>query len=79
MAAELTLARPGVERIRRSWTAIALAAVLAVVPAASVQAAGWSEHLEPVPLLAVGGVLTGLALAFLRTKWIFVQDRKSVV
>jgi len=49
--------------IRDLWFATLLVAILSVAPAASVQAAAWSERLEPVPWIALLGVVVGLALA----------------
>src|SRR5687767_13362903 len=50
-------------RLRDLWFTTLLIARLAIVPSASVQAAAWSERLEPVPLIAFGGVIVGLAVA----------------
>jgi len=45
------------------WLAAALVAVLSAVPAVSVQAAGWSDRLEPVPWIATAGVIAGFVLS----------------
>src|SRR5437879_22761 len=50
-------------RLRELWFAGLLVAVLALTPAAAVQAAGWSDRLEPVPWVALVGVIVGLVLA----------------
>lgn len=49
--------------IREGWLATLLVAALVVMPAVSVQAAGWSERLEPVPWIALAGVGAGAAIA----------------
>ena len=46
-----------------------LVALLVLAPAISVQAAGWSERLEAVPWMALGGVLVGLTLGLSRLRW----------
>src|SRR5437763_11597660 len=50
-------------RLRELWFAGLLVAILACAPAAAVQAAGWSERLQPVPWIALLGVVVGVALA----------------
>jgi len=57
--------------LRDLWFATLLIAILAVVPAAAVQAASWSERLEPVPVFAILGVVCGLALS--RTRISFTR------
>jgi transglutaminase-like putative cysteine protease len=49
--------------LRDLWFAALLVGILAVVPAASVQAAAWSDRLELVPVIALVGVIFGLALS----------------
>lgn len=49
--------------VRDLWLVAGLVAVLAVAPAVSVQAAGWSDRLEPVPWIALAGVIAGFALS----------------
>jgi transglutaminase-like putative cysteine protease len=58
-------------RLRELWFATLLIAILAVTPAASVQAAAWSERLEPVPGIALLGVIVGVALS--RSRLSFVR------
>ena len=50
-------------RLRELWLAALLVTLLAVTPAFAVQAAGWSERLEPVPWIALLGVIVGLTIA----------------
>src|SRR3954468_197542 len=59
----------GFRRIRRGWLATALGGGIVLSPPISVQSAGWSERLEPVPWLALGGLGCSLILASLRAKW----------
>lgn len=49
--------------VHEIWLAVVFIAALAVMPAASVHAAGWSEHLEAVPWFGLVGVLVGVGLA----------------
>jgi len=57
-------------RIRDLWFAALLVAILSVAPAVSVQVAGWSDRLEPVPWIAILAVIVGLVLA--RSRLTFV-------
>jgi len=50
-------------KLRELWFAGLLIAILAITPAASVQAAAWSERLEPVPWIALLAVIVGLVIA----------------
>ncbi|MBM2809606.1 MAG: Transglutaminase protein [Chloroflexi bacterium] len=50
-------------RLRDMWLPALLVAILAVNPAASIQAAGWSDRLEPVPWFALAGVVAGIVFA----------------
>lgn len=64
--------RPNPERLlhrTESLTIGALAAGLAALPAVSVQAAAWSEHLEPLPVLAVAGAVVAALLARASMHW----------
>jgi len=47
---------------RELWLPVCLTAILAVLPAESLQLAGWSDHLEIVPLIALLGVAAGCVL-----------------
>jgi transglutaminase-like putative cysteine protease len=49
--------------LRDLWFTALLLAILSFVPALSVQAAAWSDRLEPVPWIALLGVVTSLALS----------------
>ena len=53
--------------LRELWFAALLVAILSVTPAASVQAAAWSDRLEPVALV---GVIAGIALAKSRISFV---------
>lgn len=63
------MARPRLS-LRRDWFVGVLVATLAVTPAISVQAAGWSEWLEPAPWIALAGVIVGAVLAQRPLGWI---------
>jgi transglutaminase-like putative cysteine protease len=57
--------------LTKSWFAGLLVVILAMAPAVSVQMAGWSERLEPLPWIAALGAIVGIILARSRIRALF--------